>query len=290
MVHSFEALGTKWWITIFDEADMLDVIFTDIEHFANDFEQRYSRFIPNSLVSQLNQKRSLEAPDDAFRTLLQCGKSLYMRTATHFNFLTGHILEARGYDSDYSFKDSNSLTLTPGNPITDLTITQERIALDAGNVDVGGFGKGYLIDLIADRLQSHHTLKYFLINGGGDMYATSKFGTPIEILLEHPTEPKKYIARVSLLNTGFAASSPFKRIWGPDGSLSHIVSQQQPHRIASFVTSPSAAEADAFATTALLLDTSDFHALIRTESIKAARYEPDTSQLWQSSNFLTLLH
>ncbi len=284
---SLTALGTKWWIEIFDEIDveMSAIAFGNCAHFITDFENNYSRFKSDSLISTLNREGVLQNPSEECRALLTYGKNLYLRTNTHFNLLTGHIQEARGYDADYSFTSKN-VDLEVGNPIINLSILPNNITLTQGKVDIGGYGKGYLIDEIAKILQDKFSIKYFIINGGGDMYATSQFNNPIEIYLEHPTEPKHIIQKTTLFNQGFAASSPFKRIWHTEaGTYSHIITDNNLPKIASFIKASTARDADAFATTALIVDEPELYQLSQTEEFDAVRFNPETNKIWQTANF-----
>jgi len=286
--HTFQALGTQWWVEIFDEKEVktLEGACGALEGFAAEFETQYSRFKTDSLISTLNRERKLDQPNEECRALLNYGKTLYLRSNTHFNLLTGHILEARGYDATYSFKVKEPEMVTPGNPITDLLISADKIILLQGNVDLGGFGKGYLIDELAKLLREEFSLQYFLINGGGDMFATSNHDTPIEILLEHPTKPKEFIYKTNLLHQGFAASSPFKRSWhSGNKTYTHIVSNTEVTPVASFVKAASARDADAFATTALMLSEAQMSQIAQSESIGIACFNPVTSQLWQTTSF-----
>lgn len=195
--HTFKALGTHWWVEIFDEVspETIKAAFGNLEQVTREFEARYSRFKSDSLISKLNHDRKLENPDEAFRTLLAYGKQLYLRSNTHFNLLTGHIQERRGYNAGYTFESQRPELLREGNPVTDLLISRESTKLLHGNVDIGGYGKGYLIDKLVTLLKTKFALHFFLINGGGDIYASSKHENPITIYLEHPTEPKKLLAR-----------------------------------------------------------------------------------------------
>lgn len=281
MLHTFQALGTTWWIEIFDQKtdEDLTIAIRDSEVFVAEFEQRYSRFITASLISIINRDRALPNPDTHLRELLAYGKQLSLRTDGHFNILTGHILEARGYNKDYTFAATDD-TRPPGDPITDLTITPNHVSLAHGNLDIGGYGKGYLIDEVAKRLQEVHSLSHFLINAGGDMYATSDHGTPIQVGLEHPRSPGTVIKQTSLLHQGFAASSPYKRQWEHEGTTySHVVSDT-PSVIASFIKAPSARDADAFATTCLLTDSATMQKLVATETeIFLAVFDPTTNNL-----------
>ncbi|MBP6881419.1 MAG: FAD:protein FMN transferase [Candidatus Pacebacteria bacterium] len=283
--HTFQALGTQWWVEVFDEDDSetFEGAVGTLERFTRDFESRYSRFKPDSLISKLNRERKLENPDEECRALLGYGKQLYLRSNTIFNLLTGHIQEARGYGTTTSVQ---STSLTPGNPITDLLISEEKIELLHGNIDLGGFGKGYLIDKLTSLLREQFSLQYFLINGGGDMYGTSKQDEPIQIFLEHPTKPSHFVHATTLKDQGFAASSPFKRVWNSgDKTYTHIISNTEAPRVASFVKAESARDADAFATAALLLEETELTKLAAAESLGVARFSPATNLFWQTSSF-----
>lgn len=289
---TFEAIGTKWWIEIFDdvEEETGTVAIGDCARLAAEFNVAYSRFREDSEISKLNREREFINPSHEYRTLLNYGKNLYLRSNGHFNLLVGHVLEARGYDKEYSFTPDPAAKLPVCDPITDLIITDTKITLECGNVDLGGYGKGYLVDLMADLLQKHHQLKYFLINGGGDMYATSDRGTPIKIYLEHPTLPGKYIEETTLLNQGFAASSPFKRQWRHENkTYTHIVSKDTIEPKASFVKAATATEADAFGTVALLMNTEQVVTLAKHEQLAIARFDPTTNQIFKTAGFDTVV-
>ena len=285
---TFEAIGTHFWIEIFDELsdEELDMTKRRIELLCSDFNAKYSRFRPDSQISILNRDRVLSNPSTEYRAMLTYGKELYLRTHATFNILTGHILEARGYDAHYSFTAKADLESLPMcNPLTDLTITESEITLTCGNVDNGGYGKGWLIDLVVQDLLTHK-IKYFLVNGGGDMYATSEHEKPITIYLEHPTEAGKYLIETNLHNQGFAASSPFKRQWSDEGvEYTHIVSDKEVLPLGAFTKAATATDADAFATACGLLSEAELLALSEQENISFARFNPQTNELWQTANF-----
>ena len=289
---TFEAIGTHFWIEIFDDIsdeEELRATQSRLELLSSLFNQQYSRFLTDSQISILNQERILHNPSEECCTLLTYGKALYLRSSGTFNLLTGHILEARGYDAAYSFKAAENIDmLKVCNPVTDLEISAEKITLSCGNVDIGGYGKGWLIDMMKDDLLAHG-ITYFLVNGGGDMYATSDHNTPISIYLEHPTKAGQYLVETSLLNQGFAASSPFKRQWVDNGkTYTHIVSDKEVPMIAAFTKASTATEADAFATPCGLLTEAELLTLSETENIAFARFRPETNEFWQTANFGTV--
>lgn len=286
---TIDALGTRWWIEIFD--DISDVKRAAIVNggalLLSEFEQRYSRFRPDSLISQLNLTGVLINPPSEFINLLTYGITLFDRTQGKFNVMIGEKLSAHGYDSTYSFVGKAFKTPLP-SPHNSLTITPEQITLHTGQVDIGGFGKGYVIDLLAEYLQNQHQLSYFLINGGGDMFATSENDQPIIIYLEHPTEPNTYIETTTIRNQGFAASSPHKRTWKTDGKVySHIITESDSLLIAdaTFIKAPTARDADAFATVALIIPPDQFEAIASTERLGVATFTLAENTLYRDTNF-----
>lgn len=285
---SLQALGTTWWIEIFDDINekTLDAASSDIECFIRTFENNYSRFKSDSQISILNRERVLHNPSEECRALLTYGKGLFLRSHQTFNLISAHLQEAQGYDTDYSFTPKGSLEEKMScNPILNLTIDTDKITLTCGSIDPGGFGKGYLIDLVAGGLKKNG-FEYFLINGGGDMYGTSNVGAPIEIYLEHPTEPGQYIASTHIQDQGFAASSPFKRQWRHDGTTyTHIISNTEVLPLASFVKAKTAKDADSFGTVSLLVNEVTLLELQKTEQLEFARFNPATGELWQTTSF-----
>lgn len=252
------ALGTQFFIEIFDtdtSPQKLAAAYGSIQLLLSTFENNYSRFKDSSLVIKLNTDRELLHPPAEFVTLLNLGIKLYHDTDGIFNLLIGETLNARGYDAQYSFAAKTEPATIP-NPNEVITITEDKITLLSGQIDLGGYGKGYVIDLIAAHLQTTHGLEYFLINGGGDMYGTSDNGVPITIYLEHPTRAQTYLGSTPIFNCGFAASSPHKRRWkSGEKTYHHIVDTKNKSELcfdATFITAPTALLADAYATVTML--------------------------------------
>jgi FAD:protein FMN transferase len=282
---TFSGLGTSWWVELFHEADMkrCDDLSKDITAFLASYEERYSRFRPDSLVSRLNQDRVLINPDQTFIDILSYGQQLYTESHGHFNMLLGNHLEAAGYDATYSFIPTSGPRIT-ANPLTDLVVTREQVTLTAGSFDFGGYGKGTAIDLITDILRNHG-VEEFLINGGGDMYGTSEQGQPITIYLEHPTEATTYLGTTQLFHQGFAASSPHKRRWKVgDTEYSHIVGGDVKVD-ASFILAKNAVMADVFATVALLATPEEFADVAEAQDLSYATYGLSATTFFRSPTF-----
>lgn len=292
LLPEIKALGTVWWIEIFRDLspETTQVIYDDLCGFINEFENKYSRFKPDSLVTLLNNEKNLKHPDLMTIDLLRMGQDLYKQTDGLFNILIGEILENRGYDANYSFTLKEQIITVP-NPTTDLIISKDNIILSSGRVDLGGFGKGYLIDLLVERLKNNFQENYFLINGGGDIYATSDNNKPIEIYLEHPIEKNTFIGTTTLLNQGFAASSPHKRQWKiKDKVYTHIVKTEgnNPAEIdmdGTFIKAENATRADTFATVSLMLSPEKNIAMAEKNNFAVAFIPANTSNLISTRNW-----
>jgi thiamine biosynthesis lipoprotein len=275
---SFDALGTRWWIELFDDKtkEQADAAFGRVRFSVTTFEATYSRFKPNSLISQLNIERKLEHPPAELIAMLTFAKDAYQNTEGVFNILTGHIQEERGYGFGYGC----AATQTPGNPVHDIYVSSETITIsNAATIDFGGFGKGWLIDSLAKELKAAGW-EYFLINGGGDMFVTSERGEPIEIHLEHPTKPGFSVGSTRLKDLAFAASSPHKRQWQTDGQTYSHLMPATTGAVASFIIASSTRDADMFATTTALLPEADCAILATRGNLGVARYTYATNTLW----------
>ena len=289
---TIDALGTTWWIEVFEELDdkRCAVIYTDIRAFLSTFEARYSRFKADSSIGILNRTGTIPHPDAELRELLTFGISQYERTDGIFNLMVGSALVESGYDATYSFTASDTRTAIP-TPEEALAVSDQAIVLTRGQVDFGGFGKGWAIDVIARLLREKHHLSYFLINGGGDMFATSDNDTPITIYLEHPTETNSYLAETTLHTQGFAASSPHKRAWTHAGkTYTHIIDTIGVPRAdrpdATFVKAATACTADIFATVALLATPVQLEKFAADEELGLARFFIETGTLEQNAAFI----
>ncbi len=252
LIDSFPALGTVFWVECFDLSLKENLvrrllIAEDLYTYISTFEEKFSRFKKSSLVTRLNKDKKVLYDEDLF-VMLSFGKDLSEKTNTLFSLYLGNELIEKGYGE----KDFQTVSFEKIS--SNFTRKGKEIFLEGGGaVDLGGVGKGYLIDLLANRLQKKWGVLFFLINGGGDMYGTTDNGEPLQILLEHPLEKEIYLGKIEIKYQGFAASSSFKRMWNKEGKeVNHFVTQGDEVWGASFVVAKNALIADALATCLLL--------------------------------------
>lgn len=247
LISNFEALGTVWYIEVFEnlDSDKKVEIAEKIKSEILNFQNTYSRFLVNSALNELNYNKSVEFDHDLWQ-MISLGLDFEKFTEGIFDLFIKKDLESKGYGRGLDRED------IPAN----INVNLPKVNLEGGeiilntdqHIDLGGIGKGYLIDKLAKLLQDLD-LKYFLINGGGDIYATSDLGRPIRLHLEHPQEKDLFIGEVELLNQSLCASSNYKRSWIVNSKKeNHFVGKISSLPTASFIISDTATIADVFAT------------------------------------------
>lgn len=244
-IFSFEAIGTLWHIHI-DSQKISNQTKRSIIQICTDFDNHFSRFIPTSEVSRINQNPSSTITiSNQLAQYLKFGHQLKTVTNGYFDPAIISTLEAYGYDANYSFKMSTLPSWVGDWHITNRKLTKElstKICLDA-------WGKGILIDQIAKYFLSNN-LRYFLINGGGDIFATQKSsGQPWHVAIEHPMKSDQAIAHVFLNHQALASSSPRIRRFANFHHLINAKTQKPIHTLLStHALATTATVADAVAT------------------------------------------
>lgn len=254
IISGIEGIGTKWFFEFFEEIN-IDEIENLIRKVIKEFEENYSRFKETSKLSNLNLNRKFQNTDEEFLDLINIGKNFYRESQGIFNFGLAKVLESRGYDKNYSFEEKDE------QEIPDLTsaieINEKEIKLNGNfDLDFGGFGKGYLIDKLSEKLKAKG-IKYFLINGGGDIYVTSDIEKEVKLYLQNPIKEDEYIFEVQVKNKSLCCSSAFKRNWttkNTNKNFSHVVktSNEDKEIASTFCISPKAVISDIFCTIAMM--------------------------------------
>ncbi len=248
----FPAIGTQWQIDLYQDyfsPDLVDLIKQTIKN----FESTYSRFIDSSLVSQMSRQSGDYVLDKDGIAMIEMYLKLNSITSGAFSPTIGQLLNQSGYDSQYSFK-SNQMTPMPlMDKILKFSPPNILTVLNPCQLDFGGIGKGYLIDVISN-LIFHSGLKSYCIDAGGDMYYRHQDKNPLQVGLENPLDFNLVIGTIPIINQALAASSGNRRTWG---KFHHIIDPQSltspNHILATWVISDQTIIADALATCLFLV-------------------------------------
>jgi FAD:protein FMN transferase len=216
----FDAIGTRWIIDItaslssIEKTKMLHMIKKCID----DYDQIYSRFRTDSLVTKISQKKGTYLFPQESDELFSLYKKMYDVTNHKVTPLIGQTLSDAGYDASYS--------LTPKTlqkpPPWEEAIRFQYPRLSAKKpvlLDFGACGKGQLVDIIAALLEQNN-IADFCIDAGGDIGQHTSKNAALKVGLEHPEDPYQVIGVVSLKNQSICGSSGNRRTWG---AYHHII-------------------------------------------------------------------
>lgn len=219
----FEAIGTHWDIQtdIKLSSEISKLIAARIEI----FDKTYSRFRDDSLMTKMSRHAGrYELPDDVGR-MMELYEKMYHLTGGAVTPLIGQVMSDAGYDAEYSLQ-SKPLSQPPkweetidfSSPVIDM----KQPAL----LDFGAAGKGHLVDIIGELLETHGIQNY-LIDAGGDIRSRSTSVQDSRIGLEHPDNPEQVIGVAALNNQSLCGSAGNRRQWE---NFNHMIS---PHTLKS---------------------------------------------------------
>lgn len=217
-----------------------------------DFERRYSRFIADNELWQLNMSEKSVVSRELF-DLLEKAKRYYEITGGIFDPSVLPVMESSGYTGAYARYapqakgDFSQLILDAKTQ----TVTKPKNLM----IDLGGIGKGFIVDSVARFLGEQ--FENFLVDAGGDIVAR---GVNVQeqypywaIDIEHPSMPNVSVALLLLKNMAVATSGRNRRHWVMQGQEKHHLIDPATQKSASHdllsvsVIALNATEADVFA-------------------------------------------
>lgn len=217
MQLSFQAIGTQWLIDIpsLPEGMSSDSLLKKILDRIEEFDRNYSRFRTDSLVTQMSKHAgTYQLPEDG-KTLMDSYEQFYQATNGAVTPLIGNVMEQAGYDASYSLEPGQlSAPLFWGEALEYNYPTLE--IKQAVLLDFGAAGKGYLVDIISQLLESERVTQY-CVDASGDIFCRD---LEIKVGLENPTDPTQAIGIVNLNNQSLCASSGNRRKWA---EYNHII-------------------------------------------------------------------
>jgi thiamine biosynthesis lipoprotein len=223
----FRAMGSDAHVIVVGDgaAALLDFAVESID----ELERRWSRFLPHSEISLLNdaagQPVSVTADTVA---LVQHSIEAWRLTGGAFDPTLLDALRAAGYDRTFAELPTHAAPpmprawdmLRPGP--TDIVLDGDSVQLPAGmGFDAGGIGKGFAADLVAQRLIEDGAAGV-CVNLGGDVRVRGigPSGATWTLAIEHPWRPEP-IVLVGLADGAIATSSVLRRVWSVGGERRH---------------------------------------------------------------------
>jgi thiamine biosynthesis lipoprotein len=225
-------------------------------------EDKYSRYDPKSLCSQINANAGQDVSiDDETYKLLEFANQCYEISEGAFDITSGILRQAWRFDGSDNvpsqLKVKALLNFVGWNKVN---YSSDTISMNKGmEIDFGGLGKEYAVDRTI-LLLSELTDSPFLVNYGGDLAAsgTRLNHDPWQIGIEHPSFKHSKASVVTLKKGAIATSGDANRFILKDNHrYSHILNvktgwpvERPPNSIT--VAAPQCIQAGFLATLALL--------------------------------------
>lgn len=205
------ALGSRVYLTLVTNADKATVeqYFDTLWQTLSDFEKRCSRFLPASELSHFNRAAGLRQPiTPEFRDVLLAAKHMSEISGGLYNPFILPALQRAGYVKSMVTKHSEDITddfsnrsiATPDK----LEIGDNWASIPYGTaIDLGGCGKGYIGDMLADIADTFPEVCGYWFSLGGDVVTggLDKDGNPWKIQIESASNPEGTAATVVLPGT-----------------------------------------------------------------------------------------
>lgn len=214
VIH-FEGLGTRWWVELLGQDDFPTELADLVRGAVKLFDDSYSRFKDDSLVGQLNIHKQLLRPPQELVDMFTFAHKMHEATEGAFDISVSGTLQRLGYG------DTKTAKHTQKDFWSQVKYNRYKIVIPSESaIDLGGFGKGWLLDKLAVLLE-RKGMRHYLINGGGDIVLNA--AEPIELGLEHPYDDSKVIGTTKMSRGALAVSSTVKRRWYSNGASHHHI-------------------------------------------------------------------
>ena len=200
--------------------------------FIDECEQRFSRFLPASELSELNRSTGdwFEASNDLMEMLLLSAQ-YHKETRGLFDPSILPDLKRAGYDRSLDELRANAgqaianpsrRTARPAFADMIFEASRNRVWMPRGlELDLGGIAKGWIIQKAAHLL--HSFAETCAVSAGGDILFIGRpsDGSDWDVYLEDPRDPAQMLAQLHIPSGAVATSSIMKRTWSQGEWVRH---------------------------------------------------------------------
>lgn len=265
--HSFKAMGgpCRLRLDVQNESDADEAIVA-AEAEVRRLEEKYSRYLPESLTSEINRRAGTgkaTAIDPETHRLLDYADTLWRESLGLFDLTSGILRKAWDFKSGKLPRQTELDALLPMVDWRRVEWSERSVLLQdtAMELDFGGCVKEYACDCTANIL-AQHGISHGLVDLAGDMTACGprRDDSPWRIGIRNPDTHESAIAEMALAAGGLASSGTYERYLQIGGKrYGHVLNPKTGWPIeglvAVSVVAPQCLVAGSIATLALLKPT-----------------------------------
>ncbi len=259
----FKALGGPCQIDI-SVSENLNYIIELVRTEVSRIEQKFSRYLPDSVVGKINQNAGLQWTecDEETIGLIDYAFQLYEISNGLFDITSGVLRTA------WNFQEAvvpQQIDLSKLLPLVGLTQLERRglsvkLAKKGMQIDLGGIGKEYAVDRVA-KLLLQQGVQSALINFSGDLRVISSALQPRywDIGIQNPRKMNESIASIPIQHGALTTSGDYERYFEKNNKrYCHILNPKTGYPVTYWrsitVLAPLTVAAGAASTIAMLLE------------------------------------
>lgn len=262
------ALGTECFLQyVCDDAAAAQNFEQAAQAWVENFEAKYSRFRPDSLLSRINAAagRAWVEVDEEMEHFLDLSGALFRMSRGLLDVTALPLMRLWNYHTTTPRIPSAAEIATArrlvGWPLIERERGRVRLPVAGMALDFGGWGKEYAVDMVAEIAREHH-ITSVLVDFGHDLRALGAApGKPAwHIGLEDPVRPGDACwGSLALRDRGIASSGDYRRGFTVNGvRYGHIVDPRTGRPVAHgarqvTVVAPTCVQAGVLSTTAFIL-------------------------------------
>ena len=263
-----DALGTTYKVIVQSEYNS-SVIKQSIDSIFEVVNNSMSTYRTNSIISRVNQSQNPVEVDSHFIEVFKKSQEIWKLSNGYFDPTAGSIVNLYGMGPNTNVQSINRYKIDSVMQYVGLDKVyldqQNRIVKAKGGIyiDFNAIAKGYSVDLIKDLLMQINS-ENFLIEVGGELITMGKNekNKKWKVAIQNPIDLSSYYSEISLDGMSLATSGNYRkfRIDSQTGArYAHIVNpingeSMTNNILSASVVSGSCIEADAWATSLMLMD------------------------------------
>lgn len=261
-----QAQGTYYAISYYDDQNR-DFQY-EIDSLLKDFDQSVSLWVPNSVISKVNNNDTSVLLDSYFLEIFKLSKSISEDTDGSFDFTVGPLVNAWGFGFDES-RNVDSLIIDSLLQF----VGHQKMNIDSGwlykadertAIDFNAIAQGYSVDLVGFFLEAQN-IENYLVDIGGEVKARgnkpddSEWKVGIEKPAENANEGRDLKAVIELKDKCVATSGNYRKFYEENGiRYSHTINPKTGYPVQHSLLSVSviadhASVADAYATAFMVM-------------------------------------
>lgn len=288
--RQFNALGSASEIQFWcDGPEVGEEIVSEALAEIDRIERKFSRFRAKSVVSEINRSagRSRVTVDTETAALLNFADACFETSDGLFDVTAGVLRRVWKIDSAIVPRRTEIQEVLPLVGWNKVGWDGWEIFLPVAGmeIDLGGFGKEYAVDRIAEKL-TDLGVKSGLVNLGGDVRTLGRqpSGASWWVGIQHPRKREQLAGCVTIDNLSVATSGDYERGFVSDGvRYHHILSPQTGYPVASFqavsVLAEKCALAGAISTMAMLMGVEKGESFLRKSLMPSIVIRPEGERL-----------